>query len=98
MATSNQQPATSTRQRFEQMIFQRGVFENQAKAIMDYAIPLIDAQYEFDKIAHKIDWNGLAEGYPDPFYSMTFQINIKPLVVLWIEENLPQAWFRSMFI
>lgn len=94
MTATNQ----TTRQRFEQMIFQRGVFENQAKSIMDYAIPLVNAQYESQEIAHRIDWNGLADGYPETFYSMTFHVNIKPFVIAWIDQNLPQAWFRSMFI
>lgn len=93
--TSNQ---LTTRQLFEQMIYKRGVFENQARAIMDYAIPLVNAQYEALEIAHRIDWNGLADGYPEMFYNVTFETNIKPLALLWIDEHWPQAWFRQMFI
>lgn len=33
----------TTREKFEGFLCQRGIFESQAKAIMDYAIPLIDA-------------------------------------------------------
>ena len=96
-ANSQQPTAQTTREKFEQMIYQRGVFENQAKAIMDYAIPLVNAKYEHLEIAHKIDWSGRADGYPEQFYPLTFEIEIKPLVVLWIDENIPQAWFRAMF-
>lgn len=80
------------------MIYQRGVFESQAKAIMDYAIPLVNSKYEHLEIAHRIDWNGLADGYPDAFYLLTFETEIKPLAVVWIDANMPKAWFRAMFV
>jgi len=80
------------------MIFQRGVFEEQAKAIMDYVIPKFDALAVDMKISHKMDWNGRADRYPDVLYLTIFNLNLKPLVVEWIDANTPQAWYRSMFI
>jgi hypothetical protein len=96
-ANSQQPTAQTTREKFEQMIYKCGVFESQAKAIMDYAIPKVDEQMEKMGIAHKVDWSGRADGYPDVFYPATFQMSIKPFVVEWIDANIPQAWFRTMF-
>jgi len=80
------------------MLFDRGIFENQAKEIMDFAIPKLNEQAEKMEIAHKFDWNGRADGYPDILYFAIFNMNLKPLVVEWIDANIPEAWFRSMFI
>jgi len=83
----------NTRQKFEQMLFERGMFENQAKEVMDLAIPVCDATAP----DYKITWDRPAEEYPDPFYSVVF-LSIKPVALKYIEEKCPMAWFKAMFV
>jgi len=86
----------TTREKFEQIIFNHGVFESQAKAMMDFAIPKIDAKMDAQEV-QKLTWHLDADGYPNALYATVFMIYIKPLVVEWIDENLPLAWYRPLF-
>lgn len=86
----------TTREKFESMIFNNGVFENQAKAMMDFAIPKIDAQMQEQK-TQTLTWDRPCSEYPSAIYATVFMIFVRPLVVEWIDKNLPQAWYRPMF-
>lgn len=82
----------TTRQKFEQMLFENGMFEDQAKQVMDLAIPVIDSQVE----NYKFTWDRPAEEYPSQLYSIIF-MTIKPIALKWIEDNCPMAWYKPMF-
>jgi len=82
----------TTRQKFEQMLFECGLFENQAKAIMDKAIPMLDALTP----DYRITWDRPASEYPEHFFTVGF-LTVKTAALAWIDENIPKAWFRAMF-
>lgn len=82
----------NTRQKFEKMLFERGMFEDQAKEVMDLAIPVCDSQVPY----YKITWDRPADEYPEPFYSIVF-LSIKPVALKYIEDNIPNAWFKAIF-
>jgi len=87
----------TTREKFEDILCQRGIFESQAKAIMDYTIPLIDSEMQADGQS-KITWNRPAEGYPTSLYAVLMLTQINKRVVEWADQNLPLAWWRPMFM
>lgn len=84
----------TTRQKFEKMLFEMGVFENQASKIMDVAIP------RFSELLpqYQVTWDRPAYEYPDAFYNVGFITVVKKAALDWIDENLPEAWFRPLFI
>lgn len=87
----------TTRQKIEAQLFQMGIFENTATQIMDYAIPLIDAEMEAENTT-KITWNRPADEYPTALYSVLFVTHINKHVLAWTEINMPIAWWKPMFL
>jgi hypothetical protein len=83
----------TTRQKFEEMLFNMGVFESQATQIMDLAIP------RFQELLpqYQVTWERPASKYPDAFYNAGFMSVVKGAALDWIDENLPNAWFRALF-
>jgi hypothetical protein len=83
----------NTLEKFEQMLVDNGMSENQAKQVMHLAIP------EIDKLSgiYKITWDRPASEYPESIYRVLW-ITIKQVAIKWIDKNLPAAWFRPMFI
>ena len=65
----------------------------EAVKIMDVAIPMFEAMTP----DYKVTWDSPAEDYPDAFYAVGF-LTVKRAAVQWIDENIPQAWFRAMFV
>ena len=51
----------TVREKFEEMLYMRGIWEDESNAIMDYAIPLIDSEMQAGGIISKITWNRPAE-------------------------------------
>ena len=85
----------TTRQKFEQMLYNMGIFETQAEKIMDFAIAEIDSQKTGDD--YQITWDRPEGGYDERFYKIVFEIKIKPQVFKWAEQNMPMAWWKPMF-
>lgn len=83
----------TTREKFEEMLYNMGVFESDASAIMDLAIPMIAEMLP----QYSITWDRPSTEYPDPFYTVVF-ITVKRAALQWIDANKPQAWFRPMFL
>ncbi len=81
----------TTREKFEKMLTNNGMFESQAKKVMDLAIPVVDG---FDN--YKMTWERPANEYPDPLYAVIYMM-IEPIALKWIEDNCPKAWFKPMF-
>jgi len=82
-----------TRAKFAQMLTDRGMFESQADKVMEQFVP------EFDEVnaGYRVTWERPASEYPDAFYAVGFMY-LKKTALRWIDENLPQAWFRVMFV
>ena len=86
----------TTRQKFESMLCERGLFESAATKVMDYAIPLIDEELQKQDTS-RITWNLPAEGYPNALYATLFLTHIKRHVLDWASINMPMAWWKPMF-
>lgn len=83
----------TTRQRFEQQLYEMGLFESDASKIMDLAIPMFKDMTP----NYNVTWDRPASEYPDSFYTVGF-ITVKQAALQWIDENKPQAWFRALFV
>ena len=81
----------TTREKFEQILINKGMFESQAKQVMDLAIPEIDGNQDY-----KMTWNRNYTEYPDSLYAVLL-MTIYPIALKWIEDNCPNAWFKSKF-
>lgn len=128
----------TVREKFEKMLFSKGMFEQQAKAVMDKAIPIFakkmnegnkptfvtePAKFKRSKFnarkrkklklgefappvkrevpaspAYKITWDSPAADYPDYLYVAIYTTTIREVALQWIDENIPMAWFREMFV
>lgn len=82
----------STKDRLIRMCFECGMFENDAKQVVESAIPDIDALVS----DYQITWDQPADGYPNQLYAIWF-ITVKEHAIKWIDKNCPQAWFREVF-
>jgi len=65
------------------MLYECGVFEEQAVKIMDVAIPMFE-QMTPD---HKVSLDSPSEGYPDAFYTVGF-LTVKRAAVQWIDAEV----------
>jgi len=88
--------AMTTRQKFEQMLYNMGIFKQDVTQIMDFAIEEIDMVRTPDG-PYKITWNRPADEYPEQFYNVIFTVEIKPQVFAWAEKNMPLAWWKPLF-
>lgn len=99
----------TVKQKLTNMLIERGMFESQAEAVMNLALPTLNKQAENvngtemqDNIEvpvapYVITWDAPATDYPSVMYALWFA-SIKPIALKWIDENKPQAWFREMFV
>lgn len=82
----------TTRERFEKMLIECGMFYDQAHAVMDKAIPVINEQSgDYD-----VTWDRPSTEYPDAVYNVLF-LTVKPIALEYIEQACPNAWFGAMF-
>ena len=91
------------------LLIRSGLFESQAKEIIELAIPVLDKESEEINGMAEIDgkpipenpyfitWDAPSSDYPDALYRVWFNL-IKPIALKWIDQNKPQAWFREMFV
>ena len=82
----------TVRERLEKMLVKNGMFDSQAKKVMDLAIPELQNLVE----DYHITFDRPSEEYPKVVYGILF-LDIKPIALKWIEENCPMAWFKPMF-
>ncbi len=81
----------TTKQKCLKMLTNRGMFENQAEQVLERALPEIEiGNYE-------ITWNRPASEYPEPLYAV-INVILNKVALEWIDENLPEAWFRPFFM
>ena len=68
-----------------------GMFPDQASAVF--------AAVETDKANESMAqrWNDQVEDYPKPLFAVILLV-VNRKALDWIESNLPQAWFKPMFM
>lgn len=71
----------------------RGMFDSQAKTVVDLAIEEIDTSGG----EYKTTWDRPANEYPDEVIAVMLMI-LKRTALKWIDENKPKAFFRPMFL
>jgi hypothetical protein len=67
----------------------RGMFDNQAVQVVEGV-----KSYQPSMVSL---WNQSIDGYPDAVKT-GLVLSLRSSAVEWIDNNLPQAWFRSMFV
>ena len=82
----------TVREKLESMLVANGMFENQAKEVIDLSIPKLNELAD----GYTITFESPSKQYPDMIYNLWF-ITIKPIALKWIDDNKPMAWFREMF-
>lgn len=82
----------TTKEKLIQMCVERGMFEDDAKQVVEMAMPEIDKA----DTSHKTTWNSPSDGYPDVAYAVMFMY-VSEKALEWIDKNKPKAWFRGMF-
>ena len=84
---------TTTKQKLLKLLEDRGMFPDQAEATLEQAIPVIESLVP----DYCITWDRPAYEYPEVMYSI-WLVTLKAEALKWIDANIPQAWFRPMFI
>ncbi len=79
----------TVQEKFEQKVYEMGVFPNDAKAIVEAAKVELDAM-------SPLNWDSPASGYPEQIYQIGM-LTVKRVGLDWIEQNKPNAWFKAMF-
>ncbi len=78
------------RKHFEKVLYEHGLFEDQASAIMDAAAA--------DKLLEAMQdrWNDDVSGYEKPMFGVIF-LSVKRVAAKWLADNFPNHWARGMF-
>lgn len=74
-------------------LIDNGMFESQAKEVVESAIPELNSMVD----DYKITFDRPAKEYPAILLKL-FYANLRPIALKWIDKNAPQAWFRPMFV
>lgn len=82
----------TTKEQLIRMCFENGMFECDAKQVVELAIPDIDSLVS----DYQITWDSPVNDYPKQLYAIWF-MTVKEHAVKWIDSNIPQAWFRAAF-
>ena len=83
----------TVREKLEGMLIANGMYEQQAKEVIDLSIPLLNQLTDNYKIQFESQWYH----YDYMLYNLWY-MNIKPIALKWIDENKPNAWFRDIFL
>lgn len=82
----------TVRGKLELMLMNLGMFDSQAREVLDLSIP------KMDKIVkgYNMSWDDSEGAYPEAIYTVLF-MTVKVEALDWIINNKPQAWFKPMF-
>jgi len=83
----------TVREKLEHILFEFGMFKQQAQKVMDIAVPKINEISD----DYKIEWDSDWEVYEDEMYNFLFTI-VKKEALVWIDEHAPKAWYRENFV
>ncbi len=95
----------NVREKLQEFLIQHGMFMDQAKEVMELAIPVLEKQAaDLSETSegentnpYIITWESPSESYPDALYQVWWLV-IKPIALKWIDDNKPMAWFREVFV
>lgn len=75
---------------FKGKLIERGFFANQAEGVLEASkqSQILDSMI--------LRWDDEAEGYPAQLLTAVW-VEICAQAVIWIDANLPMAWFRPLF-
>ena len=73
------------------LLMQNGMFESEAEQVMEMA------KNDTCLTDMKNRWNDDIEGYPPPLLKVVW-FGVKKNALLWIDANIPQAYYRNFFI
>ncbi len=80
------------KEKLQNMLVSKGMFDSQAKEVIELAIPeLNDLCNDYN-----INFDGCSSTYPNAIYNILF-LAIKPIALNWIEEKQPFAWYKPIF-
>lgn len=82
----------TVKEKIIKMLTDRLLSDRQAESIMESAMPHVDHLIK----DYKMTWNSPADQYPNLMYGTLWMV-IKPIAYKWIDRNLPEAFFKSMF-
>jgi hypothetical protein len=68
------------------------MFESQADAVLEQAIPVVDSLVE----DYEITWDRPVEEYPEVMLPLIYVV-ISEEALKWIDSHCPRAWFRPLF-
>ena len=81
---------------FNKMLISNGMNETQSSEVLE----LVKTN-QLTNIVKKDDYNINFEddesAYPKVIYSILYESNVKPVALIWINQNKPLAWFKPMF-
>jgi hypothetical protein len=69
------------------MLAAKRIPEKDAAAIIDFAAPKVTG----------CNWQSSHATQTDLFFQILMREYIKPLALQWVEQNRPDAWYKSMF-
>ena len=75
-----------------QMLKNNGMFESQAEEVMKIAEPILKKLVENYSLNLEED----TKNFPEVITKVLY-LSVKPIALIWIEENKPLAWFKPMF-
>lgn len=81
---------TTIEQRMLTNLFEQGLFEDQAAAIME----LVKVAPENEAMKHR--WQDDASDYPPQLLAVAW-FSVKRHTLEYIDANCPNAWFRPLF-
>jgi len=83
----------TTKERFKQFLIDRGMFDSQADEVIEIFIKQVD----YLNGSYQITWDRPSTEYPDAFYAVHIGA-LKEVALSWINENIPLAWFKDLFL
>lgn len=82
----------TAKEKLKKMLTDQGMFDNEANAVLEEAIPQIESLIP----DYKITWHSPVSEYPDAVYNAMWH-PLCDAALKWIDKNAPRAWYRSMF-
>lgn len=75
---------------FKSKLIERGFFAAQAEAVLEASkqSPILDSML--------LRWDDKTDGYPAQLLTAVW-VEVCAQAVIWIDANLPMAWFRPLF-
>lgn len=74
------------------MLEDYGMSKEQATAVFEFSKPELNSLVE----DYKINFNDYTSAYPPIVTNLLFAL-VKDQALIWINKNIPQAWFKPMF-